>query len=201
MLQGPHAPLPLTLPLSPRREERRGERVRAPSRAVQRGAVGWAKSPATAHSLVRKCRPAILPTWSGPRGFPRGQNRQRFGAPAGPTRRFCPPYGPLSQPQMRERKQPAGRSVRPSRLRSRSRSGAPPLRDALAGNAFPVKVHRHGRHHATPPPTPVGKRALRARLHQLAGFGEPKPLGSLGRRSKGRHYKGGVLKRLGGWRR
>src|SRR5271170_358109 len=28
-----------------------------------------------------------------------------------------------------------------------------------------------------------------ARLHQLAGFGEAKPLESLGRESKGRHYR------------
>src|SRR5271167_1669658 len=34
------------------------------------------------------------------------------------------------------------------------------------------------------------KTSALARLHQLAGFGEAKPLESLGRESKGRHYTG-----------
>ena len=45
--QGPHALLPLTLALSPRREERRGERGRAyPKRALRRG-IAWSIGAAT----------------------------------------------------------------------------------------------------------------------------------------------------------
>ena len=104
--------------LSPRREERRGERARAHPQGPCRGAVGWAKSPATAYSLVHKCRPAILPTWSGPRGFPRGQNRQRFGAPAGPKGDFAHPTGRY-RPHKRERKQPHRQFCQAGWLRSR----------------------------------------------------------------------------------
>ena len=43
---------------------------------------------------------------------------------------------------------------------------------------------------ATPTDKKSFMRALLTRLHQLAGFGEVKPLESLGRASKGRHYTG-----------
>ena len=43
-----------------------------------------------------------------------------------------------------------------------------------------------------------GSAPLLTRLHQLAGFGEAKPLESLGCESKGRHYRECAIRRLGG---